>query len=90
MKDQYLYSVYCTTQTLGSSDMPKHEGLLRMAQITLKAWHHIALEEVVHDILRTAKVMAVTTSGVIRLPTKISRFSVPRSPFVHKKHWDQV
>ena len=70
--------------------MPKPPGSIRLAQVQLKAWHKVLLEEVADDILKTAKVMAVQTSGLIRLPTKISRWSLIRSPFVHKSHWDQV
>uniref|UniRef100_A0A7S3FAX5 Small ribosomal subunit protein uS10 domain-containing protein n=1 Tax=Haptolina ericina TaxID=156174 RepID=A0A7S3FAX5_9EUKA len=69
--------------------MPKPPGSIRLAQVQLKAWHKVLLEEVADDILKTAKVMAVQTSGLIRLPTKISRWSLIRSPFVHKSHWDQ-
>lgn len=35
--------------------------------------------------LRAARALGLPTSGVIALPTKTSLFTVPRSPFAHKK-----
>ena len=68
----------------------KLPGSVRLAQIQLKAWHPTFIEETADEVLRAAKMMGVQASGIIRLPTKRTLYSVLRSPFVHKKHWDQV
>lgn len=62
----------------------------RLAQLNLRGMVKILLEDVCSDILRSAKQMGIQTSGVIRLPTKVTKYSVLRSPFVHKGAQDQV
>lgn len=63
---------------------------VRLAQVQLKSWVHVILEDVGRDIKRSAGQMGIQTSGVIRLPTKTTRWSVLRSPFVNKSAMDQV
>ena len=63
---------------------------LRLASINYRSWVKPIIEDVGRDIERSALSMGLQPSGVIRLPTKTRRWSVLRSPFVHKKAFDQA
>eukprot|EP00966_Prymnesium_polylepis_P145734 3366429-Prymnesium_polylepis.1 len=63
---------------------------VRLAQLNLRGMVKVLLEDVCADVLRSAKTMGVQTSGIIRLPTKTTKYSVLRSPFVNKGAQDQV
>uniref|UniRef100_A0A6T8B651 Small ribosomal subunit protein uS10 domain-containing protein n=1 Tax=Prymnesium polylepis TaxID=72548 RepID=A0A6T8B651_9EUKA len=62
---------------------------VRLAQLNLRGMVKVLLEDVCADVLRSAKTMGVQTSGIIRLPTKTTKYSVLRSPFVNKGAQDQ-
>jgi len=68
------------------ANMPQRSvkpGSVRLAAIQLKSWMLTSIEPVGADIKRTAHTMGLQTSGIIRLPTSIKRWTVNRSPFVH-------
>ena len=53
-------------------------------RIRLKAYDHRVLDESAKRIVETAERTGAKVSGPVPLPTKIERFTVRRSTFVHK------
>jgi small subunit ribosomal protein S10 len=53
-------------------------------RIRLKAYDHRVLDESAKRIVETAERTGARVSGPVPLPTKIERFTVRRSTFVHK------
>ncbi len=58
-------------------------------RIRLKAYDHKQLDESVGEIVDTAKRTGARVAGPIPLPTKISRYTVLRSPHIDKKSREQ-
>lgn len=54
-------------------------------RIRLKAFDHKLLDQSTSEIVDTAKKTGARLSGPIPLPTRISRYTVLRSPHVNKK-----
>ena len=65
--------------------MPRRERI----RIRLKAYDHRLLDQAAQEILQTAKRTGAKVSGPIPLPTKISRYTVLRSPHVDKRSREQ-
>jgi len=53
-------------------------------RIRLKAYDHRVLDESAKRIVETAERTGAKVSGPVPLPTRIERFTVRRSTFVHK------
>jgi len=53
-------------------------------RIRLKAYDHRVLDESAKRIVETAERTGATVVGPVPLPTKMERFTVRRSTFVHK------
>jgi small subunit ribosomal protein S10 len=58
-------------------------------RIRLKAYDHRILDQSTKEIVNTAQRTGARVSGPIPLPTKISRFTVLRSPHIDKKSREQ-
>jgi len=58
-------------------------------RIRLKAYDHKQLDKSVGDIVDTARRTGAQIAGPIPLPTKISRYTVLRSPHIDKKSREQ-
>ena len=58
-------------------------------RIRLKAYDHRVLDQSAADIVSTAKRTGAVVAGPIPLPTRISRYTVLRSPHVDKKSREQ-
>ena len=58
-------------------------------RIRLKAYDHRILDRSAKEIVNTAERTGARVSGPIPLPTKISRYTVLRSPHVDKKSREQ-
>lgn len=58
-------------------------------RIKLKAYDHMILDECVKMIIETAEKTGAIIAGPIPLPTKIDKFTVLRSTFVHKNSREQ-
>ncbi|MFW6303635.1 MAG: 30S ribosomal protein S10 [Candidatus Sumerlaeota bacterium] len=58
-------------------------------RISLKAFDHRLLDHSVGEIVETAKRTGARIAGPIPLPTRISRYTVLRGPFVDKKSREQ-
>ena len=58
-------------------------------RIRLMAYDHRLLDQSTQAILQTAKRTGAKVSGPIPLPTKISKYTVLRSPHVDKKSREQ-
>lgn len=58
-------------------------------RIRLKGFDHKLLDQATGEIVDTAKRTGARLSGPIPLPTNIERFSVIRSPHVHKSSQEQ-
>ncbi len=58
-------------------------------RIRLKAFDYKLLDRSVGEIVETAKRTGAKVAGPIPLPTRISRFTVLRSPHVDKKSREQ-
>ncbi|MDP7247698.1 MAG: 30S ribosomal protein S10 [Candidatus Peribacteraceae bacterium] len=58
-------------------------------RIRLSAFDHVVLDEATAKIIDTAERSGAVIHGPIPLPTKIKKFTVNRSTFVHKDARDQ-
>lgn len=58
-------------------------------RIKLKAYDHRLLDQSVKEIVDTARKTGTRIVGPVPLPTKISRFTILRSPHVDKKSREQ-
>lgn len=58
-------------------------------RIRLKAYDHRVLDQSASDIVETAKRTGARVAGPIPLPTKITRYTVNRSPHSDKKSMEQ-
>lgn len=58
-------------------------------RIRLKAYDHRVLDESAAQILDTAEKTGASVAGPIPLPTEIRKYTVIRSPFVHKDGREQ-
>jgi small subunit ribosomal protein S10 len=58
-------------------------------RIRLKAYDHKILDQSLKDLVETVKRTGAKIIGPIPLPTKISRYTVLRSPHVDKKSREQ-
>ncbi|HXV86434.1 MAG TPA: 30S ribosomal protein S10 [Gemmatimonadales bacterium] len=58
-------------------------------RIRLRAFDHAVLDQAAADIVRTVEKSGAQVSGPIPLPTKVSRWTVLRSPHVDKKSREQ-
>jgi small subunit ribosomal protein S10 len=58
-------------------------------RIKLKAYDHTLLDASTADIVDTAKRTGARVSGPIPLPTRVSRWTVLRGPFIDKKSREQ-
>ncbi len=58
-------------------------------RISLKAFDHRLLDHSVGEIVDTAKRTGARIAGPIPLPTRISRYTVLRSPHIDKKSREQ-
>lgn len=58
-------------------------------RISLKAFDHRLLDHSVGEIVDTAKRTGARIAGPIPLPTRISKYTVLRSPHVNKKSREQ-
>lgn len=68
-----------------STSAPKLKGI----RIRLSAFDHTVIDETALKIIDTAMRTGAVVHGPIPLPTKIRRFTVNRSTFVHKDARDQ-
>jgi len=62
---------------------------IQKIRIRLKAYDHKLLDQSAGEIVETAKQTGAKVSGPIPMPTKISRYTVLRSPHVDKKSREQ-
>jgi len=67
------------------TDAPKVASI----RIRLSAFDHVILDEASTKIIDTAERTGAVVHGPIPLPTKIRKFTVNRSTFVHKNARDQ-
>lgn len=58
-------------------------------RIKLKAYDHRLLDQSVKEIVDTAQRTGARVAGPMPLPTKISKFTILRSPHVDKKSREQ-
>lgn len=58
-------------------------------RIKLKSYDHKLLDASVAEIVSTAKTTGAQVAGPIPLPTRISRWTVLRGPFIDKKSREQ-
>ena len=58
-------------------------------RIVLKAFDHRLLDQSVGEIVEMAKRSGASVAGPIPLPTRISKYTVLRSPFKDKKSREQ-
>ncbi len=58
-------------------------------RIKLKAYDHRLLDQAVEQIIETVRAADARVAGPVPLPTKISRYTVLRSPHVDKKSREQ-
>ncbi len=67
----------------------KKEGSVPGIRIRLSAFDHRVLDEAAAKIIDTAQRSGAVVHGPIPLPTKIRKFTVNKSTFVHKNARDQ-
>ncbi len=81
-------------ESIGSNREYRGEGRVERVEvqkirIRLKAYDHRILDQSAKEIVNTAERTGARVSGPIPLPTKISRWTVLRSPHVDKKSREQ-
>ena len=64
-------------------------GTKQRIRIRLKAYDHRILDQSAMQIVDTAQQTGARVSGPIPLPTEVDKYTVMRSPFVHKDARDQ-
>ena len=64
-------------------------GHVQKIRIRLKAYDHRVLDRSVEEIVQTVQRTGARVCGPIPLPTKISKYTVLRSPHVDKKSREQ-
>ena len=74
-----------STATKADTTAPKLKGI----RIRLSAFDHSVIDEAALKIIDTAMRTGAIVHGPIPLPTKIRKFTVNRSTFVHKDARDQ-
>jgi len=62
---------------------------IQKIRIRLKAYDHKLLDQSASEIIDTARQTGAKVSGPIPMPTRISRYTVLRSPHVDKKSREQ-
>ena len=67
----------------------KEDAKVACIRIRLSAFDHVVLDEASTKIIDTAERSGAIVHGPIPLPTKIRKFTVNRSTFVHKNARDQ-
>lgn len=67
----------------------KKEASSPSIRIRLSAFDHVVLDEAVSKIIDTSERSGAIVHGPIPLPTKIRKFTVNKSTFVHKNARDQ-
>ena len=82
-------SMHATSTVPFVKPLPRNKTDVRLATVQIKGHVKDHVNLVANDILASAKAMNLRTSHDIRLPTTVMKFSLLRSPFVHKKHFDQ-
>jgi len=70
-------------------DAKKTPQQISSIRIRLSAFDHVVLDEATAKIIDTAERSGAVIHGPIPLPTKIKKFTVNRSTFVHKDARDQ-
>ena len=65
------------------------QTLNQRIRIRLKAYDHYLLDQSTKQIVSTVLQTGATISGPVPLPTRISRYTVLRSPHVDKKSREQ-
>lgn len=64
-------------------------GAKQKIRITIRAYDHKVVDESTRLIIETAERTGAIVAGPIPLPSKIDKFTVNRSTFVHKNARDQ-
>ena len=77
------------TLNAGAGELPGSVMDNQKIRIKLKAYDHRLLDQAVKDIVGTVQRSGALISGPIPLPTRISRYTVLRSPHVDKKSREQ-
>jgi small subunit ribosomal protein S10 len=65
------------------------EEVTQKLKIKLRAYDHKVLDSCARQIVETALRYGAQISGPIPLPTEIQRYTVNRSPFIHKDSREQ-
>ena len=78
-----------STDTAKKKDAKKADAPISSIRIRLSAFDHVVLDEATAKIIDTAERSGAIIHGPIPLPTKIKKFTVNRSTFVHKDARDQ-
>jgi small subunit ribosomal protein S10 len=78
-------SLPLSSKASADASAPKLKGI----RIRLSAFDHTVLDETALKIIDTAMRTGAVVHGPIPLPTKIKKFTVNRSTFVHKDARDQ-
>ena len=62
---------------------------MQRIRIKIRAYDHKVIDKSTRTIIETAKRSGAEVSGPVPLPTEKTKFTVIRSPFVHKDSRDQ-
>ncbi|PIR48447.1 30S ribosomal protein S10 [Candidatus Peregrinibacteria bacterium CG10_big_fil_rev_8_21_14_0_10_55_24] len=89
IKKQAPSSIEDPTPKTKASAAKKPEQSISSIRIRLSAFDHVVLDEAAAKIVDTAERSGAVVHGPIPLPTKIRKFTVNRSTFVHKDARDQ-
>lgn len=78
-----------STKKTTKKDSTEKESAHPAIRIRLSAFDHNVLDEAVGKIIETSERSGAVVHGPIPLPTKIKKFTVNKSTFVHKDARDQ-
>lgn len=65
------------------------EEVQQRIRIKIRAYDHKIIDQSTRTIIETAQRSGATVRGPVPLPTEKSKYTVIRSPFVHKKSREQ-
>lgn len=75
--------------TQSSREITEEEASSPRIRIKIKAYDHKVIDESARQIVETAERTGAIVSGPVPLPIEKTRYTVMRSPFVHKDSREQ-
>ncbi|XP_062503162.1 small ribosomal subunit protein uS10-like [Corticium candelabrum] len=62
------------------------ERLYNHINVKVKGFDYAVLDSYTQFVMKAGRMLGISMSGKVNLPTRVQKFTVLKSPFVHKKH----